>query len=915
MNAVVPFLVAVMALTGCSFGGNPARDSGPLVGDILKQRDSLPVLNEPVVAQVPDPAEVMARYTEVVARVADRQQQFDIARRIAELRLEQANEAAVTGEPEPYDEAIVALESLLEDPLSHANASVLQYQLARAQDLSGNAEGMLENLGRTIDGSDDPGVVLEARFRRGELHFSHERYDHAQADYRFVAESPGTYQLHAGYMLAWSLFKQGKLELALGVQAQTLQRVLGTGQIPEPQAQELLSDTIRLNTLTLDYLDGPESLASLMQANGKPAWQVLLYRALGDWYREKARYQDSARTWETFLAENPLDPAAPEIALAVIDTYRSAGFVADLAARKQSFVDEYDKTGAFYGIHGEQAFAGYHDTLQAWLLDIINAAHAGAQQSGLAGDFLVAADWYERWLLNFEGEEASAEMRFRLAEALIEGGELARAVAAFEALVQGYPEHPKAREGAYGIVITLATLSETVGTAVLDARVEAGLAFAKQYPDDDRAPATQAEVARLLFAADRFEEAAGIADSTISTWQLSDLWRTTALISGHSHFELGAMNLAEERYRALLQQAPEDAAIRQRLLATVYKQGEAAELAGDIQLAISHYRQLPAIDPGSTLTIGASYDIASLLEQAGDPAGAVTQLKWFRDVHHSDELVREIPMRLVALYEHLAQWQSAAQELLAINSAAAYEPEVRRQALYHAGELLLKAGDEGKAIEVFRDYAHTFEEPFELRMEAMHHLDEMYQRTGEMDKRHFWLKKKVATFASASPSDQTQRARGLAAEAAFVLAEADYYAFEKIRLTLPLKQSLKKKSQAMTRAVKAFEGVAAYGVGELVTAATFRIGEIYQSLAATLIDSDRPTGLTPLELAQYELLLEEQAFPFEEQAIDIYHTNLRRGWREAWDPWVDQSLAALGELVPARYARQEAGGNHVAVLY
>jgi hypothetical protein len=173
----------------------------------------------------------------------------------------------------------------------------------------------------------------------------------------------------------------------------------------------------------------------------------------------------------------------------------------------------------------------------------------------------------------------------------------------------------------------------------------------------------------------------------------------------------------------------------------------------------------------------------------------------------------------------------------------------------------------------------------------------------------------VDAFNRAGPKQQDDRARFLAADAAFILAADKLAQFEAARLKLPLKRSLNKKSKMMKQTVKAFERVADYGVAEFVSGSTFQVGSVYQSLAKSIIDSDRPSNLNELELEQYEILLEEQAFPFEEQAIGIHKANLEQGWAIGWDDWVDASLRELDELYPGRFRRNELGVAYVKSLY
>ena len=65
-----------------------------------------------------------------------------------------------------------------------------------------------------------------------------------------------------------------------------------------------------------------------------------------------------------------------------------------------------------------------------------------------------------------------------------------------------------------------------------------------------------------------------------------------------------------------------------------------------------------------------------------------------------------------------------------------------------------------------------------------------------------------------------------------------------------------------------------YEVAEVTAAATFYMAEIYSAFGRALVGSERPAGLGSAELRDYEAALEEEAFPFEEQAIEVHEKNL-----------------------------------------
>ena len=119
----------------------------------------------------------------------------------------------------------------------------------------------------------------------------------------------------------------------------------------------------------------------------------------------------------------------------------------------------------------------------------------------------------------------------------------------------------------------------------------------------------------------------------------------------------------------------------------------------------------------------------------------------------------------------------------------------------------------------------------------------------------------------------------------------------------------------MEVALEAYAKAAEYGVAEVTTAATYQLAELYHGLSRALFDSERPPELTQLELAQYDILLEEQAFPFEEEAIQLHEVNAARTVDGIYDEWVADSLVSLAQLMPGRYAKYEKGERVVTTIW
>jgi Flp pilus assembly protein TadD len=177
-------------------------------------------------------------------------------------------------------------------------------------------------------------------------------------------------------------------------------------------------------------------------------------------------------------------------------------------------------------------------------------------------------------------------------------------------------------------------------------------------------------------------------------------------------------------------------------------------------------------------------------------------------------------------------------------------------------------------------------------------------KAGNLERERYWQHEIVKADAAAG-SARTDRTRYLAARAQLSLAEPARDAFRAIQLVAPLKQTLAAKRKALEAAVQAYKDVAEYQVAETTTAATYETAELYRALGHDLMASERPKKLSAEEREQYDTLLEEQAFPFEEQAIAIHEINAKRAADGIYDGSVRKSFEALAQLKPARYGKVE----------
>ncbi len=904
------------------FGGRGEGASESTLADL--EPVSLPETEETLPAT--DLEQVADAYREVLKSAPEPDVRLQAQQRLADLELQrgEAKLSADAGDVERADfaQSIEAYEALLRDnPEAPVNDQIL-YQLSRAYALSGDNEKSVGALERLVSRYPGSPYVPEAEFRLAESYFAASDYPRAELAYtRVINYGDSTaYYLNALYMQGWSRLKQGDYSAAIAPFTATLDRVMPANHDTAAMAQgqlEMAQDCLRALAVAFSNLDGAESLADTFKQLGPRPYEVLLYAQLGELYLGQQRYRDSAATYKTYASQFPNSDLAPQFQLKVIETYEAGGFPELIVQEKQDYIERFAVTGQYWQQSSEQARSDIRPHLQQFIEELASYHHAAAQaEAGKGGStaaatehYLAAGSYYQLFMDSFPQDSRVPAMAFLLGESLFEAGDYPGAINSYEKVAYQYSDYEQAADAAYSAIIAYERLGQKTNGAPDRRRIDSELRFASAFATDPRAPAVLEHAAAGLLQLDEYEHASKVASSIIE-WKpapdaavLASAW----LVLGQIRFELQQYPEAEQAYQNALAIMPANderhAATVDRFAASIYRQGESAVAAGDRQQAAQQFARVMSAAPQSEIGVNAQFDAANNFIQAGELEEGNRLLLDFRSRYPEHELSASIAAILVSNYEHLEQWEAAAVEL---DRIAAVQPagEQQRQALYLAASYYDRAGVTALAIQRYRSYTQSWPEPIAMRMEAMNRLAELYNLNGQEPERRFWLQEMIATHAQAG-AGQSSRSLYLAAFASSVLADDAYQAFSAIKLRYPIKASLNSKKVAMERALAAYQITEDYGVQQFGTLATYRMGQIYQQLSTDLLTSQRPGDIDQLALEQYETLLEEQAYPFEEKAIAIYETNTRRARDGVYDEWVQQSFTALGELQPARYHKLE----------
>ncbi len=862
-------------------------------------------------------------------------------RRLGDLNLESGElermESEVTTVDVQGGEAIKLYSTLLKAYPHYPRNDQVLYQLARAYETTGQPEQALSTLDRIVGSYPQSPQLDEVQFRRGELLFSAKRYADAQDAYHYVILRGPTSAFYEQslYKHGWSLFKQSQNEECLSSFAGVLDQKLlapgpgNSGKVARKLGtlkradRELVDDTLRVMSITFSYLDGAQSLNAFLNSRGEAPYSHLLYSRLGDLYVEKERYQDAATTYRAYVARNANSDYAPNLAMQAIEAYRKGGFTQLVLDGKHEYVERYNFGTDFWAGRDRAKYPQVVSELKTNLKDVATYFHATAQKSKKVEDFQEAAKWYRDYLKSFPEDPDSAGTNYLLAETLFESKQFAAAAQEYERTAYFYPKNDKSAAAAYAALVAYKQEEDRLtGPAKAEwhaQATDAGVKFAQAFPEHPDSAGVLTRAAEEIFAAKNLPRAIEVAGMILARQPPVDVpkQRIAWTIVAQSNYDLGAYDKAEPAYVRARDLAGSDQKLRddltERLAASVYKQGEAKMKAGNGVGAVEDFLRVARVAPDSKIRSTAQYDAAAQLIALEQWDRAIGVLEDFRREFPKSELQPEVGRKLAVAYTEANRPGQAAAEFERIAADPKEDRAVQREALMQSADLYAKANDTPKAVAMLEKFVAANPTPVADAIEVRQRLADYAQKSGDVVKRDSWYREIVKADAQAG-SARTDRTKYLAAKAQLALAQPVRDAFRGVRLTAPLKKSLVGKRKALRRALAAYQQALEYNVAEVTTAATYETAELYRTLAKDLLVSERPKSLKADALEQYNTLLEEQVYPFEEQAIKIHELNAARAKEGVYDESVRRSFEALAELSPGRYAKTELVQDVVTVL-
>jgi len=827
------------------------------------------------------------------------------------------------GDPTSALEAIALYDRLLTEYPAYEHNDQVLYQKARAYDELGRTEEALETMERLIRANPHSAHLDEVEFRRGEYFFTRRRYHDAETAYAAIISlgQSSTYFELALYKLGWTLYKQELYEEALHKYIALLDYKVSIGYDFDATHGEdderRVADTYRVISFGFSNLGGPATVQEYFSSFGNRAYEDRIYSNLGEHYLAKLRYDDAAKTYMTFVAIYPFHRAAPHFSMRVVETFTQGGFPMLVLEARREFASKYGLKAEYWTHFKPEESPDVLAYLKTNLKDLATHYHAGYQSTQddneKAANYREALQWYGDYLDSFPTDPESPPINYRLADLLFEHKDFGEAAKQYERTAYGYPTHAQSAAAGYTAVYAHREHLKAAGDEIRDAvkreTVASSIRFAGAFPDHEHAAAI------LGAAADDLYELKNYPDAVAAARRVNDAYpgaeepvrRAAWIVVAHGSFELADYPQAEHAYTEVLTLTLEEDASRtafvDNLAASIYRQGEIARDAKDYRAAADHFLRIRSAAPASTIRAAAEYDAGAALVELQDWTAAAGVFEAFRTANPEHALLLDATRQIAHAYRESGQLSRAAGEYdrLATQSP---DPALRSEALLVAGDLYEKSNAPDRALDTYMRYVDEFPRPVEAALETRFKIAEIHKAAHEDAHYRQQLADIVRLDAEAGP-DRTGRTRTLAGRSALVLAEDLYRECVAVKLRQPFETSLQEKKQRMDAAIEAMGRLVDYEISDVTAAATYYMADTYLDFSRALMESERPADLQAAELQEYDLALEDEAYPFEEKAITYHEKNMEMMRAGVLNTWTEKSFKELAELMPARYAKHE----------
>lgn len=795
---------------------------------------------------------------------------------------------------------------LVEYPNSRNN-DVVMYQLANAYAVAGNESKKVATLERLVDEYPESEYFVESMFRLGESYLTKSEYIDAELALTsvIIEDSHNKYKNNALFKRAWSKYKQLRYSDAINDYNQLLQ-LYPDGYSKNRSDQELLNNIYKVYSACISYIGINNGLADMSGSALNQNIKYYIYENLASFLTGQDRLLDAASVYETYL-RNEISRYSNSILISLSNLWLQYD-------NKEYSMEKVLEIESKYGINSN-AFV-LTDKSKTRLSDnliVVSEYYHSLSQKNKEPKVIKklavkALDSYSRLIKNYQRSDMSTYI-YQYAELLQDTGRFQDSLHQYEAAFSAAKTTIQKNQYSYALLALANKLFYKKRINRL--RYNALNATYLKEISTENVYRLLLSYAEYLYNNKEYVDAVSYIEENKQTLNNIKSDKLKYILAS-SYFEIGEFTLSEKTYRTI-KNKKNIKDINKRLALAIFKQAEQKKNKYLYESAIDKFTSIGRDKLDADIDLLARIEISSIYLQLSEWKNAISTLIDIRKKYPTNKFNLDITQKLSVGYLNDNQDRLAAVEFEKIASNS-NDTKVKRSAIWQAAELYETGNDKWSSIRAYKKYINTFKTPISLHIEAQNKLSTLYSELKLYDKRNYWLRK-IINYANVNSTHLTDRIKYLASNANLLIARDSYNKFMRIKLTVPLQLSLRKKKQVLKNTVNSLQKVNKYKMYDHISESIYWIAETYYSFSQSLLKSERPGNLTELELEQYDVLLEDQAIPFEDQAIRYFLQNIRSTRQGLYSPWVGKSFEKLSTIYPTKFKRQELISTHINQFY
>lgn len=760
------------------------------------------------------------------------------------------------------------------------------------QDKRDEAVKVFEELVKKYPQSD---YWMEVNFRLGESFFETGQMAEAIEAYGRILNFPrSVFYDKALYKLGWAYYKVNDFKKAIDSFLLIADKKNEDGQGESGLKDESLSCVAKAMSRFSDMNQALEYLKS----KGVKDYTYDTLNKLADSFSEEGRYESALPILKQLAESFPDLPSRPFVYEKMSFVYERMGNEKEAARVRKELMDRHSPDTEWYKKNCTEGKCEKIDEFVSnTALSSLKSQHLLAKSKDNP-DLSGVIKGYRQFITYYPKSQNMKEVNLLLAEALFDAKIYSDAVNEYEKTARIYPEGAERGEIAYNAILTYEILSLNAGDGsdkIMDSMKQIIATYKTDLAQSEKLDKAVFKMADI-YAHNGLYSAARDTISPLleGSNPLSAYQKTAELFLMEKNFVA-----AEELYSRIVGISGEPA-LKEELARVRYdiaegqlKEGKYEDAAAMFDRAFKAYPKTK-VGEASLLKLGSVYIKTGNIKKIKETARLV--LETFPDSANTISLLiesgyviaKEDPIEAARFYE------DAIAITVALNKAGKFAIDAGRLIL-STSELYENGKNYNKVEQLLIKYLEVrkpgIEEEAEVRLKLAH----AQFMTKKKEKGIENLNKVAGMEGNINPE--------LVAKARLALVKDKQEAYLAIKLTQPFEKTLMDKTALLDDLTRDYMQIAKYKIFQAEV--FFQMGVTFENFRDSILQAERPADLSKEELAEYKFLLEEKAYPYEEQAVKAYEKSLKVGRTlKTSQEWMENSIARLAVIKPALYKRE-----------